>query len=109
MVAAAERNPNFERNKDFANRLARATARGIAAFVTSLLSAGAITDSHRPEGQRANFFYQLNKKSELREVPACFREVEFIDRTDSEGELIRCRSTTFLVSMSEIERELLER
>ncbi len=109
MVAAADRNPNFERDKDFANRLARAAARGIAAFVPGSVARGAITDSHLHGGKGSNFFYQLNKSPDLRSVPACFLEVEFIDRTDIEEELIRCRSTTFPVIAREIARELLER
>lgn len=56
MVAAADRNPNFERDKDFANRLARAAARGIAAFVPGSRSRGAITDSHLHGGKGSNFF-----------------------------------------------------
>jgi N-acetylmuramoyl-L-alanine amidase len=109
MVAAADRNPNFERDRDFANRLARAAARGIAAFVPGSVSRGAITDSHLHAGKGSNFFYQLNKFPELRSVPACFLEVEFIDRIDIEEELIRRRSTTFPVIAREIAKELLER
>lgn len=109
MVAAADRNPNFERDKEFANRLAKAAARGIAGFVPGSFARSVIADSHLHGGKGSNFFYQINKTPELRSIPACFLEVEFIDRTDVEDKLIRCRSTTFPAIAREIARELLDR
>lgn len=107
MVAAQDHNSHFERDKAFAHRLAQAASRGVSAFVPDSSARAPITDSHLHGGKGSNFFYQLQKIPELRSVPACFLEVEFIDRSDVDERLIRTRSTSFPKIAREIAKELL--
>lgn len=107
MVAAPDHNPNFERDKAFAHRLAKAASRGVSAFVPDSAARASITDSHLHGGRGSNFFFQLRKITELRSAPACFLEVEFIDRVDVDESLIRNRASAFPRIAREIARELL--
>ena len=107
MVAAPDHNVHFERDKALASRLTQAVSRGVAAFVPGSKARAPITDSHLHGGRGSHFFHQLQKIPELREVPACFLEVEFIDRTDIEEQLIRRRAESFPKIAREVAKELL--
>ncbi len=95
MIAAADHNPRFDRDKLFANRLTQATSRAVSEFVPDSRARAPITDSHLHGGKGSNFFFQLQRIPELRAVPACFLEVEFIDREDVERLLIQKKSAAF--------------
>jgi len=109
MIAAADHNPHFARDKSFADRLAQAASRAVSKFVPDSRARETITDSHLHGGKGSNFFFQLQKIPELWSVPACFLEVEFIDREDVDRLLIQRRSESFPKIAREIAHALLIR
>ena len=109
MIAAADHNPSFDRDRALAVRISRAASRGVQKFLPDSSALAPITDSHLHGGKGSNLFYQLQKHPVLRKVPACFLEVEFLDRPDVDERLLKRRAEAFPVIAGEIARELLRR
>jgi len=107
MVAAPDHNPGFARDKTFAATLASACASGVAASSPGAKARQPITDAHLHGGKGSNFFHQIQLIPELRGIPKCFLEVEFIDRKDVDDGLIRTRSSSFPKIANAIARALL--
>lgn len=107
MIAARDHNDNYERDHELARRLAEASARGVSACMSGAAARAPISDGHLHGGKGSNFFFQLKKIPQLRSVPVCFLEIEFIDRADVDEKLIQKKSRTFPLIAAEIARELL--
>lgn len=88
LIAAAKRNPNFERDKAFGEGLAAACSEGVQRYLPQSKSRGVITDGHLHGGLGSNFYFQMLRHRQLREVPKCFLEVEFIDNPAVEKALL---------------------
>ncbi|BCU79011.1 N-acetylmuramoyl-L-alanine amidase [Luteolibacter sp. LG18] len=95
VVAAKGGNPNYSDDEAFAKGLIAAAHRVVVKFVPNSTALAVIPDSHLHGGAGSNFFHQLAKYPELRAVPKCFLEVEFIDRKDVETELLAKRGEAF--------------
>lgn len=95
MIAAEERNPNYATDLAFAQGLTRAISGAVGRFVPESKPRAVISDEHLHGGLGSNFFHQLTEFSELRDTPKCFLEVEFIDRSDVEKQLIARRQEAF--------------
>jgi len=107
MVASKERNDNYERDHELARRLALAAARGVSSCMGGAAARAPIADGHLHGGKGSNFFFQLKKIPQLRNVPVCFLEIEFIDRADVDEKLIKKKGSTFPLIAAEIAKELL--
>lgn len=95
MIAAEERNPNYATDLAFAQGLTQAISGAVSRFVSGSKPRAVISDEHLHGGLGSNFFHQLTEFSELRDTPKCFLEVEFIDRSDVEKQLIARRKEAF--------------
>jgi len=88
LVAARDRNPNYEVDEAFGRELAEACSEAVRRYLPESRSLGVITDGHLHGGRGSNFFFQLNRHPALREVPKCFLEVEFMDHPEVERALL---------------------
>ncbi|MDF1754086.1 MAG: N-acetylmuramoyl-L-alanine amidase [Verrucomicrobiales bacterium] len=100
-------NENFSADKKFADGLSEACNRAVRRFVPESKSIGSIEDGYMHGGQGSNFFFQMARYRNIREVPKCFLEIEHIDRKDVEEQLIKNRDKTFPVIAAEIASYLL--
>jgi N-acetylmuramoyl-L-alanine amidase len=107
MVGGPKTNPDFESDSEFARVLSQASSRAIAEYLPAAIAREPMTDSHLHNGKGSYFFYQLQLIPELRGVPKCFLELEFIDRVDVEKTLIARKSETFPRIADAIARALL--
>lgn len=89
LISARERNANYAADEAFAKALAEACNAGVRQFLPSSRSRGVITDGHLHGGLGSNFFFQMAKHKEIRSVPKCFLEVEFIDNPAVEKALLK--------------------
>jgi len=89
------RNLNYGADHAFATGLIKATSEAVAKFVPGSRAREPISDAHLHGGTGSNFFHQLNKMGELRAVPKCFLEIEFIDRADVDKSLLARRAEAF--------------
>tara|TARA_R110002096_G_scaffold19639_14_gene65391 strand:- start:3635 stop:4387 length:753 start_codon:yes stop_codon:yes gene_type:complete len=89
MIGSRERNPNYEADHRFGESLATSCNQKVIEFIPGSKSRGVITDGHLHGGLGSNFFFQLNRHRNLREVPKCFLEVEFIDNPAVERALLK--------------------
>jgi N-acetylmuramoyl-L-alanine amidase len=90
-------NKNYEKDQMFAKGLVEATSAGVSQFIESSKARSPISDAHLHNGAGSNFFYQLALHPEIKDVPKCFLEVEFIDREDVEKNLLANRKRAFPV------------
>lgn len=88
LVAARDRNPNYEADAAFGEELAEVCSEAVRRYLPETRSLGVITDGHLHGGRGSNFFFQLNRHAALREVPKCFLEVEFMDNPAVEKALL---------------------
>lgn len=88
LVAAGNRNPGYQLDRQFAEGLAAACSAGVKPLLPESKSRGVITDGHLHGGLGSNFFFQLVRQPHLKDVPKCFLEVEFIDNTEVEKALL---------------------
>ncbi len=109
VIQGGDRNPEFDRDKEFADGLARACNEGVRQFVPASKPRASIADGYLHGGMGSNFFFQLNRHESLRAIPMCFLEVEFIDRADVEQQLIRRREEAFPVIAERIAAYLVEK
>lgn len=79
----------------FSKKLTSTIHRAVVAYLPESKAREPITDGHLHQGLGSIFFFQLEKFPDLRAVPKCFLEVEFIDRSDVERALIVPRKETF--------------
>ncbi|HRQ89474.1 MAG TPA: N-acetylmuramoyl-L-alanine amidase [Bacteroidia bacterium] len=97
VIAAKDRNPDYETDRAFAAGLASACSQGVRKYLPQSKDKGVIHDSHLHGGRGSNFFFQLQRQPHLKGKPKCFLEVEFIDNpkvekallTDNRGEKFR--------------------
>lgn len=109
LIGARSRNPNYERDYEFGKRLAEASSRGVQQFLPTSKSRGVITDGHLHGGLGSNFFFQLARYPQLRKVPKCFLEIEFIDNPAVEKAILgKARKDKFRIIAKEIAISLLE-
>jgi N-acetylmuramoyl-L-alanine amidase len=90
-------NQNHERDMEFAIGLTQAVHAATISFLPSSKPRAPISDAHLHNGAGSNFFFQLSRHPNLKTVPKCFLEVEFIDRTDVDQKLLQKRKETFPV------------
>ncbi len=95
MVEHPSRNPNYETDLQLGRELTQVVSNEVAPFFNGSQAREIITDEHLHGGKGSNFFYQLRLRPETRGVPKCFLEVEFIDRPDTEEQLLRRRNEGF--------------
>jgi len=95
MLSAEDRNPNYAKDLEFAKGVIEAVSGAVSHFVPESKPRAVISDQHLHGGLGSNFFHQLSKFSELRDTPKCFLEVEFIDRSDVDRQLIARRKEAF--------------
>jgi N-acetylmuramoyl-L-alanine amidase len=95
MIGDRNQNSNYENDLRFAEGITVATTKSVSIFLPESRARAPITDIHLHTGKGSNFFFQLQKIPYLREVPKCFLEVEFIDRSDVEKDLLTNRQETF--------------
>jgi N-acetylmuramoyl-L-alanine amidase len=88
-------NANYAIDQAFATGLIQATHTAVARFVPASRAREPISDAHLHHGAGSNFFHQLTLLPTLKEVPKCFLEVEFIDRRDTEQQLLQHRKEAF--------------
>jgi N-acetylmuramoyl-L-alanine amidase len=109
LIGARARNPNYEIDHAFGKRLAEACSRGVQQYLPASKSRGVITDGHLHGGLGSNFFFQLARHRQLRKVPKCFLEIEFIDNPVVEKALLgKDRGERFRTIAREIATSLLE-
>lgn len=108
VIRNQEVNENFERDRLFADGLAEACNRGVRKYVPDSRARESIQDGYLHGGMGSNFFFQLSRYRHLREVPKCFLEVEFMDRSDVEEKLIDRREEAFPEIATEIADYLLD-
>ena len=89
------KNPNYQADRKFATGLTKAASTGVSRFVPGSSAMQPITDAHLHGGAGSNFFFQLAGHEQLRAVPKCFLEIEFIDRADTEAKLLLQRKAAF--------------
>ncbi len=89
LIAAKNRNPDYEVDRAFAAGLAAACSRGVREFLPQSKDQGVIHDSHLHGGRGSNFFFQLQRRSHLRGKPKCFLEIEYIDHPGVEATLLK--------------------
>lgn len=95
MVEHPSRNDNSGADLLIASQLTRTVSDEIANFFKGAQAREPITDEHLHGGRGSNFFYQLGLHPDLKGVPKCFLEVEFIDRSDTESQLLLKREEAF--------------
>ena len=95
MLSAEDRNPNYAKDLEFATGLIEAVSSAVSRFVPESKPRAVISDQHLHGGLGSNLFHQLAKFSGLRDTPKCFLEVEFIDRSDVDRQLIARRKEAF--------------
>ena len=88
LIAAENRNPGYQLDRQFAEGLAAACAAGVKPFLPESKNRGVITDGHLHGGMGSNFYFQLVRQPHLKGVPRCFLEVEFIDNPVVEKALL---------------------
>ncbi|MDF1656609.1 MAG: N-acetylmuramoyl-L-alanine amidase [Verrucomicrobiales bacterium] len=89
LISARERNANYAADEAFGKALAEACNAGVRQYLPSSKSRGVITDGHLHGGLGSNFFFQMARHKNLRSVPKCFLEVEFMDNPDVEKALLK--------------------
>jgi len=102
-------NANYAADEAFAEVLVHAADRGVKAYLPKSTAMGSISDAHLHGGAGSNFFFQLAKYPELKTVPRCFLEVEFIDRADVDSGLLEKRKEAFPAIAREIAEALYAR
>ena len=105
----AGRNSQTDKDRELASRLSAACASAVSRFLPGTKAREPITDAHLHGGKGSNFFYQIDRISQLRAVPKCFLEIEFIDRADVEENLLKRKSESFPAIAEMIASALLER
>lgn len=95
MIGGEANNTNYATDKEFATGLTQACAKAVSKYLPESKAKPPIHDGHLHGGRGSNFFYQTRLKPELKNVPKCFLEVEFIDRKDVEEKLINQRAKAF--------------
>lgn len=89
LISARERNPNYAVDEAFGRALAEACNAGVRKYLPSSKSRGIITDGHLHGGIGSNFFFQMARHKQIREVPKVFLEVEFMDNPEVERALFQ--------------------
>lgn len=95
MIGGESNNTNYATDKQFATGLTMACTAAVSKYLPESKAKTPIHDGHLHGGRGSNFFYQMRLKPELKNVPKCFLEVEFIDRKDVEEKLINQRQKAF--------------
>lgn len=88
VIAAKDRNPDYEVDRTFALGLVTACSKGVREFLPASKDMGTIHDSHLHGGLGSNFFFQLQRQPHLKGKPKCFLEIEFIDNAAVEKALL---------------------
>lgn len=88
-------NGNYAADQAFATALIGATNGAVKKFLPASKAMSSISDAHLHNGAGSNFFFQLSKHSELKTVPKCFLEVEFIDHPQVDAALLTKRKEAF--------------
>lgn len=88
VIAAKDRNPDYETDRTFALGLVTACSKGVREFLPGSKDMGTIHDSHLHGGLGSNFFFQLQRQPHLKGKPKCFLEIEFIDNAAVEKALL---------------------
>ena len=88
VIAAKDRNPDYEVDRSFALGLVTACSKGVREFLPDSKDMGTIHDSHLHGGLGSNFFFQLQRQPHLKGKPKCFLEIEFIDNPAVERALL---------------------
>lgn len=88
VIAAKDRNPDYDVDKAFALGLVTACSKGVREYLPNSKDMGTIHDSHLHGGLGSNFFFQLRRQPQLKGKPKCFLEVEFIDNAAVEKALL---------------------
>lgn len=88
LIAAKERNPDYETDRAFALGLSAACSKGVREHFPASKDRGVIHDSHLHGGRGSNFFFQLQRRAHLKGKPKCFLEIEFIDNPSVEKALL---------------------
>lgn len=88
VIAAKNRNPDYDLDKAFALGLVTACSKGVREYLPNSKDMGTIHDSHLHGGLGSNFFFQLQRQPLLKGKPKCFLEVEFIDNAAVEKALL---------------------
>ena len=88
VIAAKDRNPDYEIDKTFALGLVNACSKGVRDYLPNSKDMGTIHDSHLHGGIGSNFFFQLQRQPHLKGKPKCFLEIEFIDNAAVEKALL---------------------
>lgn len=88
VIAAKDRNPDYEIDKAFALGLVTACSKGVREYLPGSKDMGTIHDSHLHGGLGSNFFFQLQRQPHLKGKPKCFLEIEFIDNPAVEKALL---------------------
>jgi N-acetylmuramoyl-L-alanine amidase len=88
VIAAKDRNPDYEIDKAFALGLVSACSKGVREYLPGSKDMGTIHDSHLHGGLGSNFFFQLQRQPHLKGKPKCFLEIEFIDNAAVEKAML---------------------
>jgi N-acetylmuramoyl-L-alanine amidase len=88
VIAAKDRNPDYDLDKAFARGLVTACSKGVREYLPDSKDMGTIHDSHLHGGLGSNFFFQLQRQPHLKGKPKCFLEIEFIDNAAVEKSLL---------------------
>jgi N-acetylmuramoyl-L-alanine amidase len=88
VIAAKDRNPDYDLDKTFALGLVTACSKGVRDYLPNSKDMGTIHDSHLHGGLGSNFFFQLQRQPHLKGKPKCFLEIEFIDNAMVERALL---------------------
>lgn len=88
VIAAKNRNPDYDIDKAFALGLVTACSKGVREYLPGSKDMGTIHDSHLHGGLGSNFFFQLQRQPHLEGKPKCFLEIEFIDNAAVEKALL---------------------
>jgi N-acetylmuramoyl-L-alanine amidase len=88
VIAAKNRNPDYDIDKAFALGLVTACSKGVREYLPNSKDMGTIHDSHLHGGLGSNFFFQLQRQPCLKGKPKCFLEIEFIDNAAVERALL---------------------
>lgn len=89
LISNPKRNPNYEMDEKFGKALAAACSEGVQKLLPSSYSRGTITDGHLHGGLGSNFFFQMARLPQLKNIPKCFLEVEFIDNAEVERAILK--------------------
>ncbi|MDF1826508.1 MAG: N-acetylmuramoyl-L-alanine amidase [Verrucomicrobiales bacterium] len=89
LISSQQRNTNYAVDEAFGRAIAEACNAGVRKYIPSSKSRGIMTDGHLHGGLGSNFFFQMARHRNLRTVPKCFLEVEFIDNPAVEKALLR--------------------